>query len=160
MKCPYCGHEENKVIDSRPADENASIRRRRECQGCGKRFTTYETVESQSILVVKRDGSRESFQRRKVLMGMMRACEKRKISAATLERIAGEIEAEFQNAMEGEIHSVDIGERVMRRLRVVDQVAYVRFASVYKRFEDIDTIQEELNRLRAGTDLLPEEKNP
>ena len=149
MKCPFCGHPESKVIDSRPADENASIRRRRECLACGKRFTTYETVESLPIVVIKKDGSRQSFDRRKVLGGMIRACEKRPVSLAELERIADEIEQELQNSMEREIRTADIGEKVMERLRSVDQVAYVRFASVYRQFKDIDTFMAELNKLLA-----------
>ena len=147
MKCPFCGHPESKVIDSRPADENASIRRRRECLACGKRFTTYETVECLPIVVIKKDGSRQSFDRQKVLRGMIRACEKRPVSLAELERIADEIEQELQNSMEREIRTADIGEKVMERLRSVDQVAYVRFASVYRQFKDIDTFMAELNKL-------------
>ena len=149
MKCPFCGHPESKVIDSRPADENASIRRRRECLACGKRFTTYETVESLPIVVIKKDGSRQSFDRQKVLRGMIRACEKRPVSLAELERTADEIEQELQNSMEREIRTADIGEKVMERLRSVDQVAYVRFASVYRQFKDIDTFMAELNKLLA-----------
>ena len=149
MKCPFCGHPESKVIDSRPADENASIRRRRECLACGKRFTTYETVECIPIVVIKKDGSRQSFDRQKVLRGMIRACEKRPVSLAELERIADEIEQELQNSMEREIRTADIGEKVMERLRSVDQVAYVRFASVYRQFKDIDTFMAELNKLLA-----------
>ena len=149
MKCPFCGHPESKVIDSRPADENASIRRRRECLACGKRFTTYETVESLPIVVIKKDGSRQSFDRQKILRGMIRACEKRPVSLAELERIADEIEQELQNSMEREIRTADIGEKVMERLRSVDQVAYVRFASVYRQFKDIDTFMAELNKLLA-----------
>ena len=149
MKCPFCGYTESKVIDSRPADENASIRRRRECLACGKRFTTYETVESLPIVVIKKDGSRQSFDRQKVLRGMIRACEKRPVSLAELERIADEIEQELQNSMEREIRTADIGEKVMERLRSVDQVAYVRFASVYRQFKDIDTFMAELNKLLA-----------
>ena len=149
MKCPFCGHPESKVIDSRPADENASIRRRRECLACGKRFTTYETVECLPIVVIKKDGSRQSFDRQKVLRGMIRACEKRPVSLAELERIADEIEQELQNSMEREIRTADIGEKVMERLRSVDQVAYVRFASVYRQFKDIDTFMAELNKLLA-----------
>ena len=149
MKCPFCGHPESKVIDSCPADENASIRRRRECLACGKRFTTYETVESLPIVVIKKDGSRQSFDRQKVLRGMIRACEKRPVSLAELERIADEIEQELQNSMEREIRTADIGEKVMERLRSVDQVAYVRFASVYRQFKDIDTFMAELNKLLA-----------
>ncbi len=152
MKCPFCGYSESKVIDSRPAEEGASIRRRRECLSCGKRFTTYETVESLPMVVMKKDGSRQSFDRRKVLSGMIRACEKRPVPLADLERIAAEIEQDLQNGMEREISTEDVGEKVMERLRKVDQVAYVRFASVYRQFKDIDTFREELNKL-----LLEEE---
>ena len=147
MRCPYCGYSESKVIDSRPADEGASIRRRRECLSCSKRFTTYETVESLPMVVVKKDGSRQSFDRRKVLGGMIRACEKRPVPLAELEKIASEIEQDLQNSMEREISTETIGERVMERLRAVDQVAYVRFASVYRQFKDIDTFMAELNKL-------------
>ena len=149
MKCPYCGYSESKVIDSRPADENSSIRRRRECLSCGKRFTTYETVESLPMVVVKKDGGRQSFDRRKVLGGMIRACEKRPVPLAELEKIAEEIEQDLQNSMEREISTEAIGEKVMERLRNVDQVAYVRFASVYRQFKDIDTFMTELNKLLA-----------
>ena len=149
MKCPYCGYSESKVIDSRPADENSSIRRRRECLSCGKRFTTYETVESLPMVVVKKDGSRQSFDRRQVLGGMIRACEKRPVPLAELEKIAEEIEQDLQNSMEREISTEAIGEKVMERLRNVDQVAYVRFASVYRQFKDIDTFMTELNKLLA-----------
>ena len=147
MKCPYCGYSESKVIDSRPADENSSIRRRRECLSCGKRFTTYETVESLPMVVVKKDGSRQSFERRKVLGGMIRACEKRPVPLAELEKIAAEIEQDLQNSMDREISTEIVGEKVMERLRAVDQVAYVRFASVYRQFKDIDTFMQELTKL-------------
>ena len=147
MKCPYCGEIDSKVIDSRPAEEGASIRRRRECLSCGKRFTTYETVESLPMVVVKKDGSRQSFDRRKVLGGMIRACEKRPVPLAELERIADEIEQDLQNSMDREISTELIGERVMERLRAVDQVAYVRFASVYRQFKDIDTFMAEVSKL-------------
>ena len=147
MKCPYCGYSESKVIDSRPADENASIRRRRECLSCAKRFTTYETVESIPMVVVKKDGSRQSFDKAKILGGMIRACEKRPVPMAEIEKIASEIELDLQNSMEREIRSEVIGEKVMERLRTVDQVAYVRFASVYRQFKDIDTFMAELNKL-------------
>ena len=147
MKCPFCGFSESKVIDSRPADEGASIRRRRECLSCAKRFTTYETVESLPMVVVKKDGSRQSFDRAKVLGGMIRACEKRPVSVTDLERLAEGIEQELQNSMEREISTDIIGEKVMERLRGVDQVAYVRFASVYRQFKDIDTFMHELNKL-------------
>lgn len=149
MKCPYCGYSESKVIDSRPADEGASIRRRRECLSCAKRFTTYETVESLPMVVVKKDGSRQSFDRRKVLGGMIRASEKRPVPLAELEKISEEIEQDLQNSMEREISTEKIGEKVMDRLRSVDQVAYVRFASVYRQFKDIDTFMAELNKLLA-----------
>ena len=149
MKCPYCGYSESKVIDSRPTEEGSSIRRRRECLSCKKRFTTYETVESLPMVVVKKDGSRQSFERGKVLSGMIRACEKRPVPLAELEKIAEEIEQDLQNSMEREISTEDIGEKVMDRLRTVDQVAYVRFASVYRQFKDIDTFMAELNKLLA-----------
>lgn len=147
MKCPFCGYSESKVIDSRPAEEGASIRRRRECLSCAKRFTTYETVESLPMVVVKKDGSRQSFDKRKVLGGMIRACEKRPVPLAALEQIADEIEQDLQNSMEREIRTENIGEKVMEKLRNVDQVAYVRFASVYRQFKDIDTFMSELNKL-------------
>ena len=147
MKCPYCGYSESKVIDSRPADENSSIRRRRECLSCGKRFTTYETVESLPMVVVKKDGSRQSFDRRKVLGGMIRACEKRPVPLAQLERLTDEIEQNLQNALEREVSTEVIGEQVMEKLKGVDEVAYVRFASVYRQFKDISTFMVELNKL-------------
>ena len=149
MKCPYCGYSESKVIDSRPADENSSIRRRRECLSCGKRFPTEETAESRPMGVGQKDGSRQRFDRRKVLGGMIRACEKRPVPLAELEKIAEEIEQDLQNSMEREISTEAIGEKVMERLRNVDQVAYVRFASVYRQFKDIDTFMTELNKLLA-----------
>ena len=149
MKCPYCGFNESKVIDSRPADENNSIRRRRECLSCSRRFTTYETVESLPVVVVKKDGSRQSFERGKVLSGMIRACEKRPVPVARLEKVAADIEQELQNSMEREISTEVIGERVMEHLRTIDQVAYVRFASVYRQFKDIDSFMEELTKLLA-----------
>ena len=149
MKCPYCGFNESKVIDSRPADENNSIRRRRECLSCARRFTTYETVESLPVVVVKKDGSRQSFDRGKVLGGMIRACEKRPVPVARLEKVAAEIEQELQSSIEREISTEVIGERVMENLRAIDQVAYVRFASVYRQFKDIDSFMEELSKLLA-----------
>ena len=147
MKCPYCGHLESKVVDSRPSDEGASIRRRRECLECHRRFTTYETMESLPLVVVKKDGSRQSFDKRKLLNGMIRACEKRPVSFNTLESIANEIEQTLQNEMDREIPSARIGELVMDRLKKVDEVAYVRFASVYRQFKDISTFMAELNKL-------------
>ena len=147
MKCPFCGHENTRVIDSRPAEEFNSIRRRRVCEECGKRFTTYEKLESIALVVIKKDESRQPFNRNKVLKGIITACEKRPISLAQMENIADEIESELAQAMDREIKSTQIGEMVMERLRVLDEVAYVRFASVYKQFSDIETFMEELNGL-------------
>ena len=147
MKCPFCGYTESKVIDSRPAEEGATIRRRRECLACQKRFTTYEIIERLPLVVVKRDGSRQTFDRVKLINGMVRACEKRPVSLAQLEKIADEIEQELQSALEREISTVDIGEMVMRRMKEVDEVTYVRFASVYRSFKDINTFMEELTKL-------------
>ena len=147
MRCPFCSHLESKVVDSRPADEGASIRRRRECLACHKRFTTYETVESLPLMVIKKDGSRQSFDRNKVLSGLIRACEKRPVPYHTLEEIISEIELVLQNRLEREIPSSQIGELVMERLKKVDEVAYVRFASVYRQFKDINTFMNELNKL-------------
>ena len=149
MKCPFCANLESKVVDSRPADEGASIRRRRECLSCGKRFTTYETVESLPLVVVKKDGSRQSFDKDKVLRGMIRACEKRPVPMETLVKIADTVEQELQNFLERETSTEKIGELVMEHLRDVDEVSYVRFASVYRQFKDIDTFMAELNKLRA-----------
>lgn len=147
MKCPFCGFLESKVIDSRPAEEGSTIRRRRECLACQKRFTTYEIIEHLPLVVVKRYGSRQTFDRVKLINGMVRACEKRPVSLAQLEKIADEIEQELQSALEREISTVDIGEMVMRRIKEVDEVAYVRFASVYRSFKDINTFMEELTKL-------------
>ena len=147
MKCPFCGYTESKVIDSRPAEEGATIRRRRECLACGKRFTTFEIIERLPLVVVKRDGSRQSFDKVKLINGMVRACEKRPVSLETLERIADEIEQELQSNLEREIRTVDVGEMVMQRLKNIDEVAYVRFASVYRSFKDINTFMEELSKL-------------
>jgi len=149
MKCPYCGHLESKVVDSRPADEGASIRRRRECLACHKRFTTYETMESLPLMVVKKDGNRQTFDKSKLLNGMIRACEKRPVPYDTLEKISDEIEQELQNSLERETSTERIGELVMERLKAVDEVAYVRFASVYRQFKDINTFMAELNKLLA-----------
>ena len=150
MKCPYCGFDESKVIDSRPADEGKSIRRRRECLSCEKRFTTYETVETLPLIVIKKDGSRQTFDRDKLLGSMLKACEKRSVPLAKLEEIAREIEQSLQNDMEREVSSAVVGERVMQRLKEVDEVAYVRFASVYRQFRDIGTFMEELEKLLEG----------
>ena len=147
MRCPYCGYRESKVVDSRPAEEGTSIRRRRECLSCEKRFTTYETMESLPMVVIKKDGSRPSFERGKVLGGMIRACEKRPVPLADLERLADEIEQNLQNALEREVNTAVIGEQVMEKLKGVDEVAYVRFASVYRQFKDINTFMSELTKL-------------
>ena len=147
MKCPYCAHLESKVVDSRPADEGSSIRRRRECLSCHKRFTTYETMESLPLVVIKKDGSRQAFDKSKLLGSMLKACEKRSVPEATLEKIAEEIEQSLQNEMEREVSSAEIGELVMDRLKDVDEVSYVRFASVYRQFKDISTFMAELNKL-------------
>lgn len=147
MKCPYCGYQESKVVDSRHSDDDTSIRRRRECLSCQKRFTTYETVESLPIAVVKKDNSREPFDRNKILRGMVRACEKRPVSMADLESAVAEIEQIVQNSLEREIPSQKIGELVMERLKPLDEVAYVRFASVYRQFKDINSFMHELTKI-------------
>ena len=147
MRCPYCAFPESKVIDSRPADDGASIRRRRECLSCRKRFTTYETMESLPLVVIKQDGSRQSFDRNQVLSGLIRACEKRPVPYHSLEEMTNEIEQVLQSKMEREVSSSEIGELVMERLKKVDEVAYVRFASVYRQFKDINTFMYELNKL-------------
>jgi transcriptional repressor NrdR len=147
MKCPYCGFAESKVIDSRPTDESNSIRRRRECLKCGKRFTTYEKLESISLIVIKKDQSRQPYDRNKVLKGIITACEKRPISLAQMEKVADDIESELYQSMEREVDSTTIGEKAMEKLKNLDEVAYVRFASVYKRFDDIHTFMEELQGL-------------
>ena len=147
MKCPFCGYHDSKVVDSRPAEDYVSIRRRRECLFCKKRFTTFEVMESLPVVVIKRDGSRQSFDRTKLLNGMIRACEKRPVPFETLERIATEIEQTLQNEMNREVSSTKIGEMVMDQLKGVDEVAYVRFASVYRQFKDISTFMAELSKL-------------
>lgn len=147
MKCPFCGYEESKVIDSRPTDEGERIRRRRECLECTKRFTTYEIIESLPIIVIKKDKSREAFSRDKLLNGLMRACEKRPVSIDTLDKLISDIEMKIQNSLDREVSSDKIGELVMERLKDVDEVAYVRFASVYRQFKDINTFMDELNTL-------------
>lgn len=149
MKCPYCGYKESKVVDSRPA-EGSSIRRRRECLSCERRFTTYETVEIMPMAVVKKDGTRQSFDRSKVLHSMLRACEKRTVPLAKLEQIAAEIEQNLQSRGEREITTDMVGQQVMEKLRGVDEVAYVRFVSVYRQFKDIDTFLQELTKLRES----------
>ena len=147
MKCPYCGYEESKVIDSRPTDEGARIRRRRECLKCSQRFTTYEVVETVPIVVIKKDKSRQTFDRSKLLGGMLKACEKRPVPLETLENAVAEIEAMLQNKLVGEVTSIQIGEYAMEKLKEIDEVAYVRFASVYRQFKDISTFMAELNKL-------------
>lgn len=147
MKCRFCGNLESKVIDSRPTEEGMNIRRRRECLNCGKRFTTYEIIETLPIVVVKKDKSRETFDRNKLLNGLLRACEKRPVSVHTLEELVDEIETVIHNSLEREITSVQIGELVMERLKDIDEVAYVRFASVYRQFKDSNTFLTELKKL-------------
>ncbi|MFR8002135.1 MAG: transcriptional regulator NrdR [Hydrogeniiclostridium sp.] len=147
MKCPYCGYDESKVIDSRPTDEGERIRRRRECLKCGKRFTTYEVIETVPVVVIKRDKSRETFDRNKLLGGLLRACEKRPVSLDTLERAVDEIQNTLQNSLDREIPSTVIGKLAMDKLKNIDEVAYVRFASVYRQFKDINTFMEELSRM-------------
>lgn len=147
MKCPFCGFEESRVIDSRPTDEGERIRRRRECLQCAKRFTTYEIIESLPVIVIKKDKSRQVFNREKLLNGLMRACEKRPVSIELLEHIVDDIEAALQNSLDREVTSEHIGELVMEKLKSVDEVAYVRFASVYRQFKDINTFMSELDKL-------------
>jgi transcriptional repressor NrdR len=147
MKCPFCGFEESKVIDSRPTDENERIRRRRECLQCGKRFTTYEIIEDVPIIVIKKDKSREVFDRNKILKGMLRACEKRSVTIAELETAISEIEATLQSAVDREVTSANIGELIMEKLKSIDEVAYVRFASVYKEFDSAEAFIEYISRM-------------
>ena len=147
MKCPYCSYEESKVIDSRPTDEGEKIRRRRECLKCGKRFTTYEMIENMPIIVIKRDRSRETFVREKLMNGMLRACEKRPVSIEMLEKAIDDIETSIQNSLDREVTSEKIGELAMQKLREIDEVAYVRFASVYRQFKDISTFMDELTKI-------------
>lgn len=147
MKCPYCGFEESRVIDSRPTDEGTRIRRRRECLKCVKRFTTFEVIETVPVVVVKKDKSREAFDRDKLLRGLVRACEKRLVSVETLDKVVDEIEATVQNSLEREVTSIQIGELAMAKLKDIDDVAYVRFASVYRHFKDINSFMDELKRI-------------
>ena len=150
MKCPFCSHSESKVIDSRPTDEGERIRRRRECLSCGKRFTTYEIIESVPIIVVKKDKTREVFDRNKLRSGIMRACEKRPVSLEDIEKAVDSIEMKIQNSLDREVTSSTIGEYAMEALKKLDEVAYVRFASVYREFKDIDTFMKELENLLAS----------
>jgi transcriptional repressor NrdR len=147
MKCPFCGFLESKVVDSRPAEEGGSIRRRRECLKCSKRFTTYETIESLPLLVIKKDGVRQSFDRSKLLKSLMRACDKRSVTLKELEELVTDIEQQLLNSLEREIPSSKLGDLVMERLRGVDEVAYVRFASVYRQFKDVSTFLTEVDKL-------------
>ena len=147
MKCPYCSYEESKVIDSRPTDEGERIRRRRDCLKCGKRFTTYEIIETVPVIVIKKDGSREAFDRDKLLRGLLRACEKRPVPLNLLEEAVDDIQNTLQNTLDREVSSSRIGEYAMEKLKSIDEVAYVRFASVYRQFKDINTFMEELTRI-------------
>lgn len=147
MKCPFCGYSESKVIDSRPTDEGERIRRRRECIGCAKRFTTYEVIESVPIIVVKKDKSREAFDRAKLFNGLLRACEKRPVSLDTIDKMVDDIETTLQNSLDREVSATRIGELAMDKLKDTDEVAYVRFASVYRQFKDINTFMDELAKL-------------
>lgn len=147
MKCPYCGFAEDRVIDSRPTEESTAIRRRRECIKCLKRFTTYEKVESVPLMVIKKDKTRQAFNREKLLNGLLRACEKRPVSVDELEKVVDEIEGQILNSLKREITTQEIGEMVMMRLKDMDEVAYVRFASVYRQFKDINTFMDELHKL-------------
>ena len=147
MKCPFCGYTDSKVIDSRPAEDGTTIRRRRECLECAKRFTTYEIIERMPLVVIKRDGSRESFDKVKIINGVIRACEKRPVTMTQIEGLANDIELELRGRLESEVKSEVIGEMVMARLKDLDEVAYVRFASVYRSFKDINTFMEELTKL-------------
>ncbi len=149
MKCPYCDYFESKVVDSRPTDEGQAIRRRRECISCGKRFTTYEKIEEIPIIVVKKDGNRQAFDRNKLLNGIIKSCEKRPVSINEIEKIVDDIEKILSNSLEKEVTSVEIGELVMNELKDVDEVSYVRFASVYRQFKDVNSFMEELKKILA-----------
>ncbi|HBH12169.1 MAG: Ribonucleotide reductase transcriptional regulator NrdR [Clostridiales bacterium 38_11] len=153
MKCPYCEFEETKVIDTRPTDEGHTIRRRRECINCGKRFTTYEKIENIQLVVVKKDKTRETFNRTKILNGIIKACEKRPVPLKDIEAITDNIERKLQNTMENEITTDQIGELVMEELKNLDDVAYVRFASVYRQFKDINTFMDELKKIMNNSNV-------
>ena len=150
MKCPFCLYSESKVIDSRPADDGQRIRRRRECMQCAKRFTTYEIIETQPVIIIKRDKSRQVFDRNKLLSGMLRACEKRPVSLEKLETAIDEIESQLQNSLEREVTSVEVGEMALAKLKDIDEIAYVRFASVYRDFKDIQSFMDELRAMQSG----------
>ena len=147
MKCPYCGYLDSKVLDSRAMDDGSAIRRRRQCEKCGERFTTYERLDTIQLTVVKRDGSRETFDRGKIQNSILRACDKRKVTSEQIENLTSEAEAFFQNSMKKEILTNEIGEYIMEKLKALDEVAYVRFASVYRQFKDIDSFLSELTQL-------------
>ncbi|MBW8383602.1 MAG: transcriptional regulator NrdR [Youngiibacter sp.] len=159
MKCPFCAFSESKVIDSRSIEDNSAIRRRRECLSCGKRYTTYEKVEDIPILVIKKDESRENFDKNKIITGLIRACQKRPVSRAQIESIATDIERTVSNRMISEISSSEIGEMVMSHLKEIDEVAYVRFASVYRQFKDINTFLEEIKSLMGSGEGVRNGKN-
>ena len=150
MRCPFCGHDEDRVIDSRPSEEGTAIRRRRECISCGNRFTTYEKVETLPLLVVKKDGTRQVFDRGKLFSGIMKACEKRPVSTSQIEKLVDSIESSAQNSLKRELSSGEIGEMVMNGLKHIDEVAYVRFASVYRQFRDVNSFMKELNEIMLG----------
>ena len=150
MTCPFCNHENTRVIDSRPAEENNSIRRRRVCDECGKRFTTYEKVETIPLIIIKKDNNREAYDRSKIESGVLRACHKRPVSAAQITKLVDEVENEIFNLEEREIPSDIVGEILMRKLKSLDEVAYVRFASVYREFKDLNTFMDELKNVMAG----------
>ena len=155
MRCPFCGHLEDKVVDSREAKDGDAIRRRRECLECGRRFTSYERIDEIPYMVVKKDGRRETFDRNKIMSGLMRACEKRPISTAQLEEIVDEVEKEVQDSLDREVHTNDVGKIIMRRLKHLDKVAYVRFASVYLEFEDVSAFMTELKALVDSRSKIP-----
>ncbi|MBR5720981.1 MAG: transcriptional repressor NrdR [Clostridia bacterium] len=150
MRCPYCGHTEDKVIDSRPTEDSVAVRRRRECQGCFRRFTTYEKIEETQLMVVKKDGSRQEFDKSKIVTCIMKACAKRPVSVGQAEDIAEDIEQQIMNLMKREVSSNYIGELIMSKLKELDEVAYVRFASVYKQFKDVDSFMDELKSISGS----------
>ena len=160
MKCPFCGYTDSRVVDSRPADDDSSIRRRRECLSCKQRFTTFEVIEHVQLVVIKSDGSRQAFDRSKLLNGLLKACEKRPVPLRRLEEIVDDIEQQLQNGLEREVESRRIGELAMDKLRSVDEIAYIRFASVYRRFQDISSFMDERNALlKSNKESSPSEKN-
>ncbi|KXB71842.1 MULTISPECIES: transcriptional regulator NrdR [Peptoniphilus] len=144
MKCPFCGYDDSKVLDTRPTDEGNTIRRRRECLKCQKRFTTYEKIEQSPIMVIKKDGNRQAFDREKIIRGMIKSCEKRPVSAADIEEAVNNIEKKIENSMKKEVSSLEVGEMVMDELKDLDEVSYVRFASVYREFKDLQSFIDEL----------------